>query len=432
MHFTTSTAVILGFAVLGSSHMIMTTPIPYGKSSLTNSPLDGMGADFPCKQRSGVYDAQGASNSMALGSTQPLKFVGGATHGGGSCQISVTYDSAPSKSSKFKVIHSIIGGCPIEGVAGNNGESADSPDPSTYSFKIPSNLPTGNATLAWTWFNKIGNREMYMNCAPVTLTGASTKRDEEGLEGRNATQLVQRDQAAFDALPDMFVANLEGAGVGCRTGVSMDTIFPNPGDSVESLGGATKTDAGPPIGCSTAAGGAASGGSSSGATTSASGAPTSAPVAGSSPVASAPVAASSLPGGVFAGQPGGSSAASAAPTAAPAASSAPAASEASPAASQPAATQASSASTPASTGTTGSGSAMAAGAACSPEGTWNCIGGTQFQQCASGVWSAAQPVAGGTTCTAGQSASIDVKAVGAKRSLRKVPRRALVPQGFHA
>ncbi|TVY43647.1 hypothetical protein LSUB1_G001011 [Lachnellula subtilissima] len=426
MHFTTSSAVVLGFAVLGSSHMMMTTPIPYGKATLTNSPLDAAGADFPCKQRSGVYDAQGASNPMALGSTQPLKFIGGATHGGGSCQISITYDKAPSKSSKFKVIHSIIGGCPIQGVSGNNGESASSPDPSTYSFKIPSTLPTGDATLAWTWFNKIGNREMYMNCAPVTLTGASAKRDEEGLEGRNATQLVQRDQAAFDALPDMFVANIEGAGVGCRTGVSMDTIFPNPGDSVESLGGATKTDAGPPIGCSTAAGGAApSGGSSSGATTSASSAPT-------SRLLLAPAASSSLPGGVFANQPGGSSAASAAPTAAPAASSAPAASEASPAASQPAATQASSAATPASTGTTGSGSAMAAGAACAPEGTWNCIGGTQFQQCASGVWSAAQPVAGGTTCTAGQSASLGVKAVGAKRALRKFPRRALMPQGFHA
>ncbi|TVY31620.1 hypothetical protein LOCC1_G008484, partial [Lachnellula occidentalis] len=284
MHFTTST-VVLGFAVLGSSHMIMNTPIPYGKSSINNSPLNATGTDFPCKQRAGVYDAEGASNSMALGSTQPLKFTGGATHGGGSCQISITYDKEPSKSSKFKVIHSIIGGCPIQGVAGNNGESADSPDPSVYSFKIPSTLPTGDATLAWTWFNKIGNREMYMNCAPVTLTGGSAKRDEEALEGHNATQLVQRDQAAFDALPDMFTANINGV-AGCGTAQSADTIFPDPGDSVESLGGSTKTDAKPPTSC----------GSSSGS-------PTGASSAAAAP-SSVPAVSTAAPGGgVFAGQP---------------------------------------------------------------------------------------------------------------------------------
>ncbi|TVY90698.1 hypothetical protein LAWI1_G003471 [Lachnellula willkommii] len=458
MHFTTSSTVVLGFAVLGSSHMMMLTPVPYGKSTLDNSPLINLatGGNFPCKQRAGVYDAEGASNSMALGSTQPLKFVGGATHGGGSCQISITYDKQPTKSSTFKVIHSIIGGCPIQGVAGNNGESATSPDPSTYSFKVPSNLPTGDATLAWTWFNKVGNREMYMNCAPVTITGASAKRDEEALEGRNVTQLVQRDQAAFNALPDMFVANVFGLGVGCQTAQDTDTVFPNPGDSVESLGGSTKSAAGPPISCSAAAAAAAaSGGSGSGSATGASSAPAattsaavagsspaaSAPVAGSSPVASVPAASSAPAGGVFAGQPGASSAGSAAPSVAPSASSAAgaapsvapsSASQAAPAASGAAASQASSASAPASTGTTGSGSAMAANTACSPEGTWNCIGGTQYQQCASGVWSAAQPVAGGTTCTAGQSASFGVKAIGAKRWVERFPRRALVPQDFHA
>ncbi|TVY14501.1 hypothetical protein LARI1_G006710 [Lachnellula arida] len=456
MHFTTSSTVVLGFAVLGSSHMMMLTPVPYGKSTLDNSPLINLatGGNFPCKQRAGVYDAEGASNSMALGSTQPLKFVGGATHGGGSCQISITYDKQPSSTSTFKVIHSIIGGCPIQGVAGNNGESATSPDPSTYSFKVPSNLPTGDATLAWTWFNKVGNREMYMNCAPVTITGASAKRDEEALEGRNVTQLVQRDQAAFNALPNMFVANVFGLGVGCQTAQDTDTVFPNPGDSVESLGGSTKSAAGPPISCSAAAA-AASGGSGSGSATGASSAPAattsaavagsspaaSAPVAGSSPVASAPAASSAPAGGVFAGQPGASSAGSAAPSVAPSASSAAgaapsvapsSASQAAPAASGAAASQASSASAPASTGTTGSGSAMAANTACSPEGTWNCIGGTQYQQCASGVWSAAQPVAGGTTCTPGQSASFGVKAIGAKRWVERFPRRALVPQDFHA
>ncbi|KKZ68512.1 hypothetical protein EMCG_05847 [[Emmonsia] crescens] len=37
--------------------------------------------------------------------------------------------------------------------------------------------------------------------------------------------------------------------------------------------------------------------------------------------------------------------------------------------------------------------------ACSKEGEWNCIGGTQFQRCASGQWTMAMPVAAGTKCT---------------------------------
>lgn len=395
MHFTTPT-VLLGFAVLGSSHMIMNTPVPF-KANLDSSPLLKDTSNFPCKQPAGsTYDAAGVSNTMALGSTQPLKFTGSATHGGGSCQISITYDKAPTKSSTFKVIHSIVGGCPIQGVAGNNGDNANAVDPSTYSFKIPTTLPTGDAILAWTWFNKVGNREMYMNCAPISITAAASKRDDEGLEARNVTQLVERDQAAFNALPDMFTANITPAG--CGTADNADLVFPNPGDSVESLGGSTKTQTAVPTGCSSATG------SGSGATTGAPSAPTSAVVASSAPVASV---ASSLPGGVFVTAPAASaSQAPASPVAA------------SPVASNVAATPASSASTPASTGTTGSGSAMAAGTACTTEGMWNCIDGTSFQQCASGVWSAAQPVAGGTTCTAGQSTSFTVKAVGAKRAIR--------------
>jgi len=399
-------SVILGLAALGSSHMIMNTPVPYGKSSLNNSPLEKDGSDFPCKQRSGVYDAQGASNSMPLGSSQALKFTGSATHGGGSCQISITYDKAPTKNSVFKVIHSIEGGCPVQGVEGNTGDNANAPSPSTYSFKVPTTLPTGDATLAWTWFNKVGNREMYMNCAPISITGSSTKRDDDYLEARNATQLVERDQAAFNALPDMFVANI---GTGCGTQDSSDVKFPNPGDSVETLAGSTTSALKDPTGCAAGAGkptgaSGAGSGSGSGATTAAGSAVTPAPQA-----SSAPASSPALSGGVFAtvASSAGAGASSAPQASAPAAPSAPA-------------SQASSAATPASTGTTGGAGAMAAGTACTTEGMWNCIGGTSFQQCASGVWSAAQPVAGGTTCTPGQSTSYTIKAAGARRAKRAV------------
>jgi len=410
MYSTSILTAVLGLASVSSAHMLMATPVPYGKSTLNNSPLLADGSDFPCKQRTGVYNAEGASNSMALGSSQPLSFIGSATHGGGSCQVSITYDQNPTKSSTFKVIHSIEGGCPIKGVAGNNGDSASAVDPDTYSFTIPTTLPTGTATLAWTWFNKIGNREMYMNCAPVTITGSSSKRSEdEDLMTRNITQLMERDTAAFDALPDMFVANVNN---GCGTVDSTDLAFPAPGDSVEKDGTATATPVAPTgTGCgSTIAGASATAGSGSGATSAA------------SVATSAPVAASSAPvvsGGVFA-TVASSAGTQTSATAAPAAASSVAASPvvaSSPVASV-AASSAAPVASPASTGTTGTGSAIAAGTACTTEGMWNCIGGTSFQQCASGTWSVVQQMAAGTTCTSGQTMAIDIVAGKPKRAIR--------------
>ncbi|RDL36364.1 uncharacterized protein BP5553_05716 [Venustampulla echinocandica] len=395
-----SAAALLGFAALGSSHMIMNTPIPFGKSSLNNSPLLADGSDFPCKQRGGVYEPEGASNPMPIGSTQPLKFTGSATHGGGSCQISVTYDAKPNKNSVWKVIHSIQGGCPAQGVEGNTGNDANAASPSTYSFKVPSALPVGEAVLAWTWFNKVGNREMYMNCAPITISGGSAKR---------SARLVQRDQAAFNALPDMFTANI---GPGCAT-ENGDLKFPNPGASLETLGapGVKYFD---PVGATCQKAG-------------------SAPVAGSSPSADAEAtkstakatakatAAPSPPGGVFAtvevgSKPTGTGEASK-PTATGEASKPTATGEA------PKPTATGSAPTPTgSAPNTGSGSAGASapGTKCATEGMWNCIGGTSFQQCASGTWSVVQQLAAGTTCAVGQSAAIDINASKGSNAKRAV------------
>jgi hypothetical protein len=165
MLFTSIIVAVFGLTALGRSHMKMSNPVPFGKSSLDTSPLADDGSDFPCKNRTGVYDPEGANNIMPLGSVQPLEFIGIAVHAGGSCQVSITYDLQPTNLSVFKVIHSIEGGCPAQNTTGNldsEGGTATSPDPFTYSFMVPSSIPTGNATIAWTWFNKDGNREMYM------------------------------------------------------------------------------------------------------------------------------------------------------------------------------------------------------------------------------------------------------------------------------
>ncbi|PTB58226.1 lytic polysaccharide monooxygenase [Trichoderma harzianum CBS 226.95] len=377
---------ITALASAVSAHITMTNPVPYGLSSLNNSPLDPNGADFPCKQRTGVYDLQGASNVYAQGSTQKLSFAGTAVHGGGSCQVSVTTDAQPDKNSVWKVIKSIEGGCPAKDQAGNMGDSASATDPYTYDFTIPKELESGNYTLAWTWFNKVGNREMYMNCAPLSVTGSGGSKD------------------FLNTLPDMFEGNIFGPG-GCGTASDTDLLFPNPGNDVDQFNGATSAFLGP-TSCSSATVAPTpkpsnGGGSGSG--------------SGSSPVTSAPAqptkAPQSIPGGP-ASQPAPSKPTSAPLVNLPVQSQAPVATSAAPA--------------PAPAPTSGSGSSpsggFAAGTACSSEGQWNCIGGSQFQRCASGAWSPAQALASGTKCQAGQSDNLNMVAKRGSNSMRRAIR----------
>lgn len=117
-------------------------------------------------------------------------------------QLSLSYDNGGS----FRVIKSMIGGCPLQ---------------TTYDFTIPSYMPAGNALLAWTWQNKVGNREFYMNCAEVSI--------ESGYSSRK-----QRREAAtnFDALPYLWRANLDGLD-NCQTEEGSDPVYPNPGPDVE-------------------------------------------------------------------------------------------------------------------------------------------------------------------------------------------------------
>ena len=186
-------------------HIKMAQPVPFSADKVDTSPIKA--ADFPCKQTLGYEISQ--MNEMEVGSTQSITFDGTAVHGGGSCQLAVTLDKEPTADSKFKVIHSIMGGCP--GVDGSTG---------SFDFTLPADLPNGEATFAWTWFARLsGQPEMYMNCAPITLTGGAD------------------DSSAFDQLPDLFVANLETSQ--CKSPESKDLLFPDPGQSVVESPGAT-------------------------------------------------------------------------------------------------------------------------------------------------------------------------------------------------
>jgi hypothetical protein len=384
-------AVALLSASVAHGHMIMKDPVPYGVSSLNNSPLAADGSDFPCKQRQGVYDIT-QMNNMTIGAPQKLDFLGSATHGGGSCQLSLTTDLQPTKNSKWMVIHSIEGGCPAN-VDGNLDGGPQSTGSSTFQFAIPEGINAGQYTLAWTWFNRIGNREMYMNCAPVNVMAgsgtSSNKRD--ATEEEQPTSLSKRT-----SFPDLFVANING----CTTTEGVDIRFPDPGDSVQYAGTPSNLQPSGQAACTGGPGEGPTGSSPSG--TSAAVPPAASTSAAVPPAVSTSATITSVASqstaapGVFA-----SSASSVASPAAASTSSSPAVPAASPASSSSA-----------------SGSSPSSGTlsgACSPEGQWNCIGGTSFQRCASGIWSAAMQMAAGTTCTAGQSTQMNVAA--AKRDV---------------
>ncbi|GAM84016.1 hypothetical protein ANO11243_020070 [Dothideomycetidae sp. 11243] len=230
-----SLSAILALASSASAHMFISSPSPI-PGSAPKDPLDGSGSNFPCH---GVALPGAGGTQMAVGSSQLLAFelangANTATHGGGSCQISITYETDPAKikdPANWKVLYSIVGGCPTNSPANMDGQytgvngqtytgAVSCTDPNTngydcvnqFNFTIPQGVQNGQATLAWTWFNNVGNREIYMNCVAVDITGGAS------------------DASQMAGLPDLFVANLASVGGGtCKTTEQQMVQFPNPG-----------------------------------------------------------------------------------------------------------------------------------------------------------------------------------------------------------
>ncbi|RYO70983.1 hypothetical protein AA0113_g2650 [Alternaria arborescens] len=405
-----STTLLVAFAASASAHMTIEYPVPYGKDTLTSSPLEP--GDFPCKQRAGVYDVT-EMNQWNAGETKEVSFKGSAVHGGGSCQFSITTDMEPTEASQWKVITSAIGGCPSN-VTGNLPEDPNGHGAATFPVTMPDNIPEGKYTFAWTWLNKVGNREFYMNCAPLQVGGGSNKASTASAS------------EALSALPDMFVANLPATQ--CTTSEGQDFNYPDPGHNVVEGQGATLGDTVSGSGCSTM--------TKMGAGNGQMGSPTkpdaSQPAASQAPAATsgyaAPPASSEAPaatsgyaalpsngGGVFA--PGASSAPAAEPTA-PVAAPTPTygAQQPSSVPEQPAYSatpQVPDNSTP---------SAPASGSDCTPcdnDGAVVCIGENQFGLCNRGC-AVPQALANGMSCSAGAV----VATASLKRSL-KFPRAHL-------
>lgn len=223
-----------------SAHMLMNLPTPFSPDQVMTWPVEAPGGRFP-------YPCQGWTDVahrtvVEAGSTTLVNFTGSAPHGGGSCQFGINYQGLPAYTAEpndWRTIYTIIGGCPaeIKSTPGNLEEdpyfrgygARQIPDAvhcgddkgvdciRQFEIPIPKDLPNGDATFAWTWYNRITQNELYMLCAPITVTG--------GVEDKAAGEKF------VDELPVMFLANIPGF-TNCTTSRMGDQgVFniPNPG-----------------------------------------------------------------------------------------------------------------------------------------------------------------------------------------------------------
>ena len=114
---------------------------------------------FPCKGF-----PIGPSMTTFNGNKITVTLEGTAIHGGGHCQFGISYDN-----SNFIVLYTVLNSCLLDSM--------------TYSFDLPDNAPGGKMTVFWTWVNRVGNREYYMECTDVTVNNDNSPTKFAELKG---------------------------------------------------------------------------------------------------------------------------------------------------------------------------------------------------------------------------------------------------------
>ena len=208
---------VSSFMCMASAHMYISEPKPI-QGYAPKDPLDPSGSNFPCH---GAPLPTSGGQKLTAGETFPLRFemadgANTAVHGGGSCQLAVLYDTSKAADpSNWNVIYSIEGGCPsnTKGNLAPGYKACTSPEQGDclheWDIPMPKSVKSGNAILSWTWFNTVGNREMYQNCVNVDIEGGSG-------DGQ---------------FPPLFVANIKSVN-NVETTENSDVLFPEPGEFV--------------------------------------------------------------------------------------------------------------------------------------------------------------------------------------------------------
>jgi hypothetical protein len=206
---------------MANAHLFIAEPMPI-QGSAPKDPLDPSGSNFPCH---GAPLPTSGGQKIVAGETFPLKFEMGinganwAVHGGGSCQLAILSDASNAADpSSWNVIYSIEGGCPSNTKLNLQPgyKACTSPGQSdcmnSWDIPMPKDVKSGNTILSWTWFNTVGNREMYQNCVNVDIAGGS----------------------GTGSFPPLFVANLASVN-DVKTTENFDVAFPEPGEFVTTM-----------------------------------------------------------------------------------------------------------------------------------------------------------------------------------------------------
>ncbi|KAF9283999.1 hypothetical protein BGZ68_004963 [Mortierella alpina] len=166
------TLALLAIATLSEAHVGVKYPCVRG-SPLKGcpAPSNGQPIDYDLNAPIGVHGSRNkpfcktttastTRTSVTAGQTLKTEYSIGAAHGGGHCQWALSYDNGKT----WVVIKTMIREC-LRNV--NGGGSYSVP------VKIPKTAPSGKAIFMWLWNNAIGNRELYSNCADITIVGGS-------------------------------------------------------------------------------------------------------------------------------------------------------------------------------------------------------------------------------------------------------------------
>jgi hypothetical protein len=156
-----------------SSYYVSQGLVNYNLRSPLNVPPDFF--SFPCKGF-----PQGPSVSTFNGNNIQVTLEGTAVHGGGHCQFGISYDN-----SHFLVLKTVLNSCLLDSM--------------TYNFDLPDDAPGGKMTVFWTWVNRIGNREYYMECTDVTVNNGNSPNKFAELKG---TELLVVNLPGYPTVPE--------------------------------------------------------------------------------------------------------------------------------------------------------------------------------------------------------------------------------------
>ncbi|KAI5781951.1 hypothetical protein EDC01DRAFT_665497 [Geopyxis carbonaria] len=208
-------ATLLAMASTATAHTFINYPPPigytYGRSGDYPAPIQqggickGLHLSGPkINSQTPIWYGGKSSYFNIVGQHENGPLVNNAHHGGGSCQVSLSYDRGKT----FTVIKSFIGGCPV--ATGNPVQGNQ-----RFPFTIPADAPHGIALFAWSWFSRDTVNEMYHNCAWVRIKNNNRKGHAQFVASR----------------PKMFVG-YSGGGQCNQNQNRHNLVFPDPGKDI--------------------------------------------------------------------------------------------------------------------------------------------------------------------------------------------------------